>query len=588
MAVEVATEVGAEVVEEVVEEVAEEVCKFYQFELKFTNDSGGNPHMGRCPEVQQSFRNQSFNFQSIMSKVDCTAGDADNRSSYPPRSEARLTTNFPTVTRVLSNHFAVNIHHIVPSIYQYHINIYRVERDGSVDASKDLSVNEDYRINHEIILLFWLSHPTWEGIGWTYDDRSTAFTSGDLQLPSSPGVDGGPEVKTLTELVCKKCPVTGFESTFQVKIMLASVLNTRVIDEATESVIRALNSVAMGFVRHGQYADPQKWFLVGSNAYRALDDSAVNIANTPYFIKRGYYAGLKACLAGLVLVSDMTVSCFLTGGPAMNVVATAGGFRDARDFERDMRNHSLDRRQKEEIEKTLKGAKMRTIHLMRPVKFKGLGPAANSRESEFMHKESNAKITVDDYYALMARTNPGYRDALGRDGRLRYPHLPCVNIGSKTKATYIPLELLEIVSGQSVKLNAYTEDMTTQTIRMAAALPNDRFEHIINGDREGRSLINVLATDMTAAQFGLNEIASQPMEVDAALLPSPVLVYGEQNKVDPKTDGRWFTPQSGYYRPASVNGEIIYGIMATIDGNKRNQDRAMDFQVRNNITFYSH
>jgi hypothetical protein len=32
-----------------------------------------------------------------------------------------------------------------------------------------------------------------------------------------------------------------------------------------------------------------------------------------YILRRGYYAGLKVCMAGLLLVADMSVSCFLQG-----------------------------------------------------------------------------------------------------------------------------------------------------------------------------------------------------------------------------------------------------------------------------------
>ena len=47
-----------------------------------------------------------------------------------------------------------------------------------------------------------------------------------------------------------------------------------------------------------------------------------------YHALRGYYVGIKTCLAGLVFVSDMNVSCFLAAGEMINLMWQAGGFRN--------------------------------------------------------------------------------------------------------------------------------------------------------------------------------------------------------------------------------------------------------------------
>ena len=46
----------------------------------------------------------------------------------------------------------------------------------------------------------------------------------------------------------------------------------------------------------------------------------------------GYYASLKSCMAGLVLVCDMNVSAFLAGGPLINVMMRVGEFRNLDDM----------------------------------------------------------------------------------------------------------------------------------------------------------------------------------------------------------------------------------------------------------------
>ena len=504
-----------------------------------------------------------------MTKVDVDV-DVDMSLQKYPLSESRLVTTFRPITKVLSNHFRIDMNSLVPEIYQYHVGIYREDR-GSFDYTKDESVKGDYRINNDIMMHFLRAHPDWEGIGLTYDDRSTIFTSSKLSLPSSQGEDGE-QVQSLTELVEVPSVITTHVARYQVKITASVTLNTRDVSrtDTVEAVLRALNSVVLGFARHGQYTNPQRWYLVGSNAYRAQEEQVIR--GTPYYIKRGYYAGLKVCMAGLVLVSDMTVSCFLTGGSAIDVVINAGGFRDVRDLEDECRGRGLRRQVIEAINKALKKKKMRSLHLSRFVKFCELGPAANSPDSEFEY--DGQRMTVAAYFELIAQTNPGYREKMGRDGRLRYPHLPTVNIRSKKKVTLVPLELLEVAPGQSVRLSDYTEDMTAQVIKRAAALPADRFQHIIEGDGD-HSVEKVLAADITAHKFGLTGIDQRPMEVDAFLLPAPTLKY-DHDEVEPRHDGRWFT-KGKFSKPAT---QVLYGMVALFPPNSQNKDRSMDFKVR--------
>ena len=525
------------------------------------------------PEV----RRIDVNWQAVMAHTDVTAFEkSSEKYPIPPRSDARLATNFNVAARVVSNHFLINMSTIVPYIYQYHVSIYRIDRGGEVDLTNECSVQEDYRINYDILKVLRSAHSDWEGIGWAYDCKSTVHTSAELPLPIVPTEDGL-ETRSLTERVDMSSS-TPFKRSYQIKLTRSAVLDTRTVQDGNEATMRALTAAVHEFARAGQYSDRQKWSLVGSKAFPHVAEPRCE-HGTAYFLQRGYYAGLKACLAGLVLVSDMAVACFLSGGPGVNVVWQAAGARDFQDFERELRRNPMSRRQVADVERVLKGAKIRTTHLKDFKKFKGLGPAANSPESSFMYNDKT--MTVQEYFEMMAESNPVYRDAMSH-GRLRYPHLPTVNIGSKKRQMLVPLELIEVAAGQSLKLAAYTEKLTQETIKKAAVRPAERFQIICDrDDYDGRSFVKHLATDMTAAQFGVSDVSAEPLEVDAYVLPSARLQY-KSSVVDAGTQGRWFTPRDGYVDSASDkngNTDILYGIIATISGSPRNIDRSLEVKV---------
>lgn len=98
-------------------------------------------------------------------------------------------------------------------------------------------------------------------------------------------------------------------------------------------------------------------------------------------------------------------------------------------------------------------------HLGHWRKARFLGPGCNSPETLFNFE--GQRMTVADYFNVKARTL--YRNAIP-GGRLKFPALPAINLGTKTKPIYVPPELVVIPGGQ-VRSNVCTGDMTSQMIR---------------------------------------------------------------------------------------------------------------------------
>jgi len=188
-----------------------------------------------------------------------------------------------------------------------------------------------------------------------------------------------------------------------------------------------------------------------------------------------------------------------------------------------------------------------------------------------------------------------YRRALGPGGRLKYPHLPTINVGNKSRVNWVPAELVDILHGQ-VRSGKVDGDMTAMMIRYSAVRPEERFGFITNGsagaakggagadagkDDDGAgeaAVVHVIRKDRTARGFGLHDIAPTPMAVSAVLLPPAKIQYGQSKILDPKLSGSWnhegykfISPPAGPSppppgAPAGERPAYTYGVLVVMRG----------------------
>ncbi|XP_076338022.1 protein argonaute-2-like isoform X2 [Tachypleus tridentatus] len=121
--------------------------------------------------------------------------------------------------------------------------------------------------------------------------------------------------------------------------------------------------------------------------------------------------------------------------------------------------------------------------------------------------------------------------------KLRYPHLPCLQVGQEHKHTYLPLEVCNIVAGQRC-IKKLTDMQTSTMIKATARSAPDR-------EREINNLVSANTTqvpeppmlvrkadfnnDPYVREFGLS-ISSTMMEVRGRILPPPKLQYGGRTR----------------------------------------------------------
>ncbi|XP_050028353.1 protein argonaute-2 [Dermacentor andersoni] len=107
--------------------------------------------------------------------------------------------------------------------------------------------------------------------------------------------------------------------------------------------------------------------------------------------------------------------------------------------------------------------------------------------------------------------------------KLRYPHLPCLQVGQEHKHTYLPLEVCNIVAGQRC-IKKLTDMQTSTMIKATARSAPDREREINNLVRKAD-----FNTDPYVQEFGLS-ISNTMMEVRGRILPPPKLQYGGRTK----------------------------------------------------------
>jgi len=349
---------------------------------------------------------------------------------------------------IVTNHFRVNAAGIPGCIYQYDVSVF-AQKDGV--WSRDVVVDGDLRMCISILKSAREKHPEWtpQGCELAYDGRATLFSSARMPLPDKD--KAGQECVTVDVGIIDRDSATESKTRFRVGLKLVKENATpgqlaahwRGVDQDT---LRGLDVSLLSRIRWDTVCDEPDWYMGGSKIFLA---AAAGVRIAPGYIARtGYFAGLKTCMAGLVCVADVAVGVFLEGGSMLEIMWKIGGFRSLTDLVEASRR-GLPRAVLAKVEDVIKSARCKLSHLGISKKIKSLGPAADSPQSEF---DCDGKITtVAAYFSAMCLsedpTKGAYRRALPK-GRLQYPSLPCVNVGSNSRQILVPPEFVFVRHGQ--------------------------------------------------------------------------------------------------------------------------------------------
>ncbi|KRY50528.1 putative protein tag-76, partial [Trichinella britovi] len=261
-----------------------------------------------------------------------------------------------------------------------------------------------------------------------------------------------------------------------------------------------------------------------------LSKSFKAVRNSFYCIPHGAGADMKYGIElwrGLFIsarVIDVSHSCFYKRQSLINLICDIlnGDEREVKFHPNQLRlNTRLQPEQLNLLIPELKGVNIHTTHRNQDRIYRIKDILSTAVSMKF--KRDGNEVSVAEYF----------HDVYGP---LKYPNLPLVQVSSKSKAIYVPVELCQVANCQryNKKLKAC---QTTSIIRFASTDAPTRNLKCI--DIFKKSNFN---SDPFLKSFGV-QIKAEPMIVDGRVLPPPRLEYGKGNGgrqiiLTPK-DGAW-------------------------------------------------
>ncbi|PUZ37585.1 hypothetical protein GQ55_9G130900 [Panicum hallii var. hallii] len=218
---------------------------------------------------------------------------------------------------------------------------------------------------------------------------------------------------------------------------------------------------------------------------------------------RGYYQSLRPTQMGLSLNIDISATAFYKAQPIIDFAVEYLNVRDT--------SKRLSDQERIKLKKALKGVRVETTHrrdISIRYKITGLTSAALN---DLTFDQDGTRVSVVQYFRRQYNHS------------LKYTHWPCLQAGSASRLTYLPMEVCNIAKGQrySSKLN---EHQVRNILSLACQRPAEREERTL-----GVLTKNNYTADDYAKEFGI-KVNNQLALVDARVLPAPKLKYHESGK----------------------------------------------------------
>ena len=600
------------------------------------SNNGPPKHMGLHPNIDKLLRNVAFNDEHCLKIIDPDITDrddfiADFSFSRPLLHSWRLKDpvgirldQFPQSGDVRSNFFRVSTTTLPENVFQYNISYFKLNANTSTtehQLPEDIALKNDKFLNNNLIAQFlqkldicWQSQSFCCGVA--YDGVSTLYSTAKLPFPEDPNFQNQEDSATavlnvtydvgkqfalaitpFTVVICftnmvpsprdlftpAATPTNAATSDASTTATASVSTNTTPADVSITAVttvgmpsqtvqekaivtLRAMDVALLSFAR--KKIGSGKWILNGNTVF-SPSKSKTFVLSDQFVGMMGYHASFRTCISGLTLVKDVSVACFLKGGRLLDFVAVFMRCRES-DLHHEMHPNNP---RVAELLSLLKNSMVRLTHItpnMRK-KLKGFSHSANDPASNFAVNADDVPITVAEYFQMRYKKP------------LKYSRLPTVNLGNRNRPVLLPMEVLDIVAGQT-RQRCITKDVAGKLIKHAALKPNDRFHELTKGS----FVFPALHEDGDAQHFGISEIvgtsvnpsqsshssstvhttsattstttavpkkSTLPMRVVATLLPPAKLLFGRNKVLEPQLRGAWnLSEGTQFAHPAPLHG----------------------------------
>ncbi|XP_070294244.1 protein argonaute-2 isoform X9 [Salvelinus sp. IW2-2015] len=226
----------------------------------------------------------------------------------------------------------------------------------------------------------------------------------------------------------------------------------------------------------------------------------------------GFHQSVRPSLWKMMLNIDVSATAFYKAQPVIEFMCEVLDFKSIEEQQKPLTDS-----QRVKFTKEIKGLKVEITHcgqMKRKYRVCNVTRRPASHQTFPLQQENGQTIecTVAQYFKDKYKLI------------LRYPHLPCLQVGQEQKHTYLPLEVCNIVAGQRC-IKKLTDNQTSTMIRATARSAPDRQEEISKLMRSAN-----FNNDPYVREFGVM-VRDEMTEVNGRVLQAPSILYGgRQNK----------------------------------------------------------
>uniref|UniRef100_A0A672PTL6 Protein argonaute-4-like n=1 Tax=Sinocyclocheilus grahami TaxID=75366 RepID=A0A672PTL6_SINGR len=448
----------------------------------------------------------------------------------PPRRPGLGTVGKPI--RLLANHFQVQIPKI--DVYHYDIDIKPEKRPRRVNREV-----VDTMVRHFKMQIFGDSQPG-------YDGKRNMYTAHPLPI-------GRDRVDLEVTL-----PGEGKDQTFKVSLQWVSVVSLQMLlealsghlNEVPEDSVQALDVITRHLPSMRYTPVGRSFFSPPEGYYHPLGGG-----REVWF---GFHQSVRPAMWNMMLNIDVSATAFYRAQPVIEFMCEVLDIQNINE-----QTKPLTDSQRVKFTKEIRGLKVEVTHcgqMKRKYRVCNVTRRPASHQTFPLQLENGQAMecTVAQYFKQKYSL------------QLKYPHLPCLQVGQEQKHTYLPLEVCNIVAGQRC-IKKLTDNQTSTMIKATARSAPDRQEEI---SRLVKSNNMVGGPDPYLKEFGI-VVHNDMTEVTGRVLPAPMLQYGGRNKtVATPNQGVWdmrgkqfyagIEIKVGFVPPAEVKrvGDTLLG-MAT-------------------------
>lgn len=301
-------------------------------------------------------------------------------------------------------------------------------------------------------------------------------------------------------------------------------VDTREMTKYFRQHIDEVPTAVLSFLEIVLHTKPAKTFVhIGNNFYS--EDRKLQLGGGAEGW-RGFYHAIKPLARGMTLALDAKVTGFWSAIPLLELAVQVPGVMRHGD-------QTMTDRARAILSQLIKG--VRVTQTNRAERAGGTGrkvvAISSYAAADLVFEESGGQsVSVADYFARAYK-------------QLEFPGLPCVQVGSRKRPMYLPLEVVKISPNQR---RHHLDDHQVGRIKdVACTRPNVRFDNV---DRM-RKLASY-ESDEYLKEFGLS-VDDKVLQVPARTLNPPTLIFNHAQQTIPR-EGRWNMREKVYYQPGKI------------------------------------